>query len=683
MNIIKIFYLLTLVSSLLYAEVSSHEINQESTGLLSLEELMQITIISELSTGTKLEEKYTPASLSIITSEQIRQSGARTFYEALEQVPGLHVYPAKGFTMKQGISIRGIQTITNPHVLIMLDGVALGTGYYGSPAMLFKMPSSMIEKIEVVRGPGSAIYGADAFSGVINITSKNYDSNEAQASLGYGSFYTKEAYTYLKTEVGDLKIGLSASVLQTDGDKDRFIKEDGLKGAPTSFAPGPLETRFKTLYAHADLHYKDFDINVMATKLYDAGTSSGAAQVLDPDGSIENKTFLLDFKHENTNLFKDTTIKTNIAFTRYEVNSDYNFFPTGVFFPSPAIAKIGVKEDNYFLNTRFIYVGINKHTLSLGLGYRYSGIRGISKESNFGVGVTNPGTLENLTGTQYTFMKEDVSRNNSFIFIQDEYIISSQWRLVSGLRYDYYDDFGSTVDPRFALIWQASNDLTFKSLYGRAFRAPTFTELYLRNNRFTLGNLELDPETIDTFEVIMNYRAVIHTKLNLFYYKARNLITYVNNVGSTTRTAQNQAGINGYGGELELSYDLNEKINLSGNYSYVQALYQDTKQRVEDIAPHQIFAQIQYKPSKNWKLNTQYYYFSKRYRTHIDSRNPSDAASLVNLSLSKNDILEGLDLSIAARNLFNSDYKEPSDGKIAEDYPMQGLNLFAELRYRF
>ena len=132
-----------------------------------------------------------------------------------------------------------------------------------------------------------------------------------------------------------------------------------------------------------------------------------------------------------------------------------------------------------------------------------------------------------------------------------------------------------------------------------------------------------------------------------------------------------------------MSYDINEQVNLSGNYAYVNATYEDTKANVEDIAPHQVFTQLEYKSAEKWNINTQLFYFSERQRVATDTRDASAQASIVNLTIEKKDMLNDLDAVIAVRNLFDSDYREPSDGKIAEDYPMEGFNIYAELKYRF
>jgi len=634
------------------------------TKLYTLEELMEMTITT-IATGTPLEEKFVPGSITVITAKQMKENGARTFQQALEQVPGVHIYPGKSFAMKKGISIRGIQTNTNPHVLIMLDGISLGSANYGSPVFPFNMPTSIIEKIEIIRGPGSALYGADAFSGVINIISKKHETIENQAGARYGSFYTVEGFTQVKTEIGELKIGLAASLVDTDGDNGRRIQEDSLGSSAPSLAPGPLNSQYNTTYVHADLHYKEFDLNMMFSNTNDSGTHSWASQSLDPDGKVENETYLLDLKHTNKTWLKDTTIKTDISFTSYDILADYNVVP-GVVRVTP-----GFSEDIYAFNTRFIYSGIDNHLATFGIGYKHSSIRDITHKFNNTELPANANFID------------EVSRRNYYGFIQDEYKINDSLNLVAGLRYDDYDDFGGTTNPRISLIWQQSDDLTIKTMYGRAFRAPAFNELYLKNNALSLGNPDLDPETIDTYEVIFEYRAPLYTKLNLYYYEAQDLITYVDDPGATSKSAQNQAAINAYGLELDLSYNINEKVNLSGNYAFVHAEYDDTKRKVEDIVPHQVFAQLEYKPANDWNVNTQFFYFSKRERLETDTRDKLDADTLVNLSVTKNNLIKNLDAVVAVRNLFDSDYREPSDGKIAEDYPMEGFNIFAELTYKF
>ena len=129
---------------------------------MSFEELLN----TDIATGVPMKQKFAPAVTSILTSEEIMKNGARTLHEALEQVPGLQIDPSDLDLMSEKVSIRGIQTGFNPQVLFLMDGIPLSDLLNGHPGFVFKIPVSIIHRIEVIRGPGSALHGADAFSGV-------------------------------------------------------------------------------------------------------------------------------------------------------------------------------------------------------------------------------------------------------------------------------------------------------------------------------------------------------------------------------------------------------------------------------------------------------------------------------------------------------------------------------------
>ena len=112
---------------------------------------------------------------------------------------------------------------------------------------------------------------------------------------------------------------------------------------------------------------------------------------------------------------------------------------------------------------------------------------------------------------------------------QDEWQIADDWQLTAGVRYDDYSDFGGTVNPRVALVWDINEQITSKLLYGKAFRAPNFQEQRIQNNPVVLGNKNLNPETIHTYEWALDYRpfSSLRTAVNLYYYQINNLISAV------------------------------------------------------------------------------------------------------------------------------------------------------------
>jgi len=690
------FKLSTVVSLLLSTTLMAFELSKEDERIYTSMSLLEL-LETDIATGTPVSQKFAPAVTSIITADEIRKSGARTLHEALESVPGLHVFPSSAFVMKNNISIRGIHTSINQQVLVLFDGIRINSVFSGAPALHFTMPTSAIHRIEVIRGSGSALYGADAYSGVINVITKSWSNTTDEIGASYGSFNRWETYITKSAEVGEATIALALSLSKSDGDNDRIVTNDAqtnfdnIFGTSASLAPGSLNTEYDRLYFNADINYKNFDFNFKLQDLKDLGSQEGASQALDNDGKINNSQKIFNIKHTNKSLLKDTVIKTNLTYFFYDVFANYTLFPVGATLPfnsdgslhtftNGAFIYAGAEETSYRTNINVIYDGIEKHRINSEIGYRYEKTE-TQDIRNFGAGVVNTGTITDVTGTQFAFQPSH-KRRSYYALIQDEYNINDTLSLTSGVRYDKYNDFGSTVNPRLALVWQASNDVTVKTMYAKAFRAPSFGDLYFQNNPVNIGNPNIQPEEIDTYEITLNYSAPVHTKLNIFYYKAEDLIASVANPNGTT-TAQNSKNQNGYGLELELEYNINQDFVLRGNYSYQHSKDDDTEERVADAPAHQTFVQLQYHPNANWNVNTQYFYIGKRYRTSTDTRPALKADSLVNLTIERKNILQGLDFTLSARNLFDEDYREPSDGALPNDYPMQGRYIFGEIRYLF
>src|SRR5690606_19804105 len=216
---------------------------------LSLSQLGQVEV--SIATGNRTPLDRAPATATVITSSEIQAMGARNLNEILETVPGLHVSLSSLSRLDAVYSIRGIHTGFNPQVLLMMNGIPVQYSLQGGRPTLFRLPANGIERIEIIRGPGSAIYGADAYAGVINIITKDASSIE-RTSVGAvsGSFGQREIWAEGATEWKDISFAFSASHQQHDGDPDRIVNSDlqsaldDLLGTNASLAPGPLSTRY-------------------------------------------------------------------------------------------------------------------------------------------------------------------------------------------------------------------------------------------------------------------------------------------------------------------------------------------------------------------------------------------------------------------------------------------------------
>lgn len=298
-----------------------------------------------------------------------------------------------------------------------------------------------------------------------------------------------------------------------------------------------------------------------------------------------------------------------------------------------------------------------------------------------------------FTDTPYVTIPEK-ARENWYVFLQDAWAFAPNWELTAGIRYDKYSDFGSTTNPRLALVWQMTPDFYTKLLYGRAFRVPSFIDLYLDNTATApLGNSNLQPETIDTLELAFDYsaRKHLHLALNLFVYEWREAVRYLPEPNNPEIFMTQNAGTQkGRGFEVETRWLVTKNFSLLANYSYQKAVNENDHD--PGFAPHQTgYLRSDWLVYPKWYLNTQVNWVADRKRAFGDPRADVDDYTTVDLTLRRKNIRKGdWNFAVGVRNLFDADAREPSDGpstegiiKIPNDLPLAGRNYFLELRYSY
>ncbi len=244
----------------------------------------------------------------------------------------------------------------------------------------------------------------------------------------------------------------------------------------------------------------------------------------------------------------------------------------------------------------------------------------------------NFGVLTNVSDTPFVFLPEK-HRDNKYSFVQDVWSLANDWELTAGIRYDAYNDFGDTWNPRLALVWSARHDTTLKLLYVQAFRAPSFAEFRNQNNPVALGNDELDLEEIETFEFALDYRPAesLHLGANVFYYKWDDIIRFVQ-VGSTL-TAQNADEQTGYGFELEMEWIPTGNFSLLTNYAFQDSEDEDSNKDAGNAPHHQIYARANWEFMPNWIITPAVNFVLDRDRPPRDSRDELDDYAVVDLTL--------------------------------------------------
>ncbi len=656
-----------------------------------------------IATGTQKPLNLAPAVTSVITAEQIAKMGSTDLDQVLETVPGLHVSAQPG-GYNSIYEIRGIYSDFNPQVLLLINGMPLTNVFFGNRGQVWGgMPVQNIARVEVIRGPGSALYGADAFAGVINIITKTAaDIDGFRIGGRAGNYDTYSGWLQYGGSYNDLDIAFSFQSGQTDGQKrsidfDAQSAFDTLFGTSASLAPGPVNTGRRFIDASLDLSYQAWRMRLWYQKREHVGTGAGAAEALDPFGEGNSTRFNADLTYRNSDSFENWDLTAQLSFFDVANRSDLALFPPGSAFPdskgelnrfpSGVIGNPDVFERHYRVDLSALYTGFYDHTVRLGAGYRLEDMYKIKESKNF----SQPGLFpEPLPSGRVTDVTQTApfntphKRHIAYFIAQDEWNFARDWTLTAGVRYDHYSDFGGTWNPRVALVWQTAYNLTSKLLYGRAFRAPSFAEQFNINNPVALGNPNLDPETIDSIELAFDYQPwrTFRTKLNLYGYFYQDIIRFVA-APDATRTAQNSGNQTGYGLELETTWDVTETVRLDVNYAFQKSIDDSLNSDVGFAPTHQVYARADWRFLPQWNLDAQLNWVGDRKRAAGDGRSQVGDYTTIDLTLRGEELFHGLGLSLAIKNLLNSNTREPSTNAllIPGDLPLNGRSYYLELRY--
>lgn len=668
----------------------------------------------KIATATYKPLHLAPSVASVITAKDISNLGATSLDEILETVPGLHV--SRSFNRLNSIySIRGIHTQQNAQVLLLVNGIAFNDIVTGSRPPSFYLPVANISRIEIIRGPGSAVYGADAFAGVINVITKESDELAGAVAGGRtGSFDSHDAWLQYGGKYDNLNIAFSTEFSTTNGDDERVVSSDfqatldDTFGTAASLAPGSLETRRDILNTSLEMSLNNWALWLNSWNLNDGGTGPGGAQALDPEGRQDADQYLAKLSYFNDVFSENWGVESRLSYRKLDQKAQFTLLPpgalvpicpdgnlptsTGCTFGVPSLVTFtdgllgnpGGTLKEFSLEFAATYSGFNKHTMRVAIGGE-SDKEVVNESKNFGPGVIDgsdasidSSDMMDVTGTPNVFM-QDKSRTLYYLSAQDEWKFAPDWEVTAGIRYDHYSDFGETINPRLALVWATHYNMTTKLLYGRAFRAPSFTELYFKNNPSVIGNPSLNPETIDMIELVFDHRPTfdLHTIFNVFAYEIDDLIEFESGV------AQNARNQKGHGFEMEADWQPSNKLRLTGNLSWQHSEDKSTGESVADAPRYQAYVNSNWKFKPTLNLNAQANWVAGRKRTSLDSRPEVDDYATVDCSLRWRDDSGDLELAAAIRNLLDEKVYEPSDGTIADDFPMSGRSFSVEASYHF
>lgn len=610
-----------------------------------------------VTTATKTSQRVSdsPEAVTVITEDEIRKSGATNIPELLRSVPGVDVMEPND--SQANVSIRGFNQLFANQLLVMVDGRSIYDDFYGAvywntnPLLI-----SRIKRIEIVRGPGSVLYGANAFAGVINIITKTPAEMAAATHPGtfigavgeQSSLFSEATYS---GAARDWAYTLGAGYHSTKGlggQRPGQVKDSSR--VPIFTLDIQKRLPHASLQLSADTSDARTDLSAQ-TALNDAEAHTGSVSLSYAQDQVENPITIRGFRN----------------FVR--------------------LAAPG------------FYAASRTDTLEMQQQRKISARQGLI----YG------GSYSNVSVDSTVLGSHNYSEQLFGLYVQDEYHFTPATDLFAGIRYDHHSVYGSEVSPRLSLVHHLGREQTVRLSYGTAYRAPTFLETYLDQtvplapglNESLNGNTNLTPEKVSSIEA--GYRVDVrggYIGLNLY----DNHITDVIETAPlqfapsppfppgipTNLSYENTGSARAAGFELEGSFPVAKEIHGLANYSYENAKYGNGK--AVDLSPHnKVNLVLQSEWRSPWSAYTAIHYVgSSRYNNNnVGSPLPNRAYTTMDAGVGYRIGSEGrpLEISIAATNLLDDHHREmPDVPTTLEDAPQsapQSRTLWAMIGGKF
>lgn len=531
---------------------------------LSLEELSNVLI-----TGSTLTEKSirdVPSAVTVFTRKEINKLPVSTVEELVNLIPGFQSYRSSDFGDLPVLSIRGRRTgYTNREMLILLNGMRIDEYFAGGSNLVFaNIPLANLAQVEFIRGPGSAVYGSGAYTGVINLIT---DDATRQLDFGISDGQRLHASWQLASDTS-AQDGIRFSTFLhavSDGGDSYTV--------PDSFADGRINTRDGYESFHGQLQLwlsQDTRLQLAlaqnkADEFYIGGTV---------DDAFNRHDFTFAGLMLEQRLHWHNAVDSDLLGGFQIMEIDSSFHPVATFdigqistpmSSDPLLLKTYVKTQEWWLRWQNNWRIGHADSLQFGLEYRHPSSLETETASNYDmIQLAQGGPVINYYGnfSHTATLAEPSQQDIVGIYVQHQHYWNKHAEMIVGVRYDHYSQIGNAISPRLGIVLQPSNADSLKLLWGRAFRAPKADELYTTNNPLLQGNPDLKPETVNTYEVIWLHEwQHAQVSASYFYNRFDNAIRTV--VVGSGRTYQN-SGVSetSQGLEFELTGTAYQNVSM-------------------------------------------------------------------------------------------------------------------------
>ncbi len=559
---------------------------------LSLQELMNTPVQVAAKRDTLISES--PSSITTYSGEQLSQMGLTHLTQLLSIIPGFYAMynPVEG--NQSYLVTRGHSQKYASNILLLVNGQRLNDDYTGGISYFNRhMPLTFVKRVEIIRGPGSALYGSNAFNGVINIITQP----QANLSVAARSFEGHGASIGFHNILQEAEVSLG---IQYQADKGDSI--------PVEFDRFDLQTKTQDpreqLHLDLQLGYQNLS---WQTLYYESKREDYYLFRRLRDGTTE-----LNLSQLNTGITWHTKFNSNLsvkAYAQYQTSH------------RKSLTALALQDVTDYPNADFLFgedidyesyrVGVDIQK-NLSLNHQWdNGIEWVSSQVPNGFLRSN----YNIFGAEEYLGEVVTFKNNNERTVQDKTRViesfysqvESQWqestRSMIGVRYDHYNDTGSKWSPRIALIHAYSASTTWKIMYSEAYRAPSLGDLYDEESGLTVGSENLNPSTIESFELSFSYfvdKSLLNVVIfnnnihDLIGFRTQNNNTFLDNV-----TDSHSQGI-----EWDWTWVLSSNLKIKNQATHILDISSRSEAAdltpIEDLSPmHFGVSELHWRISKN------------------------------------------------------------------------------------
>lgn len=637
---------------------------------LNLEDLMKIEVQTVYG-ASKFLQKVTeaPSSITVITADDIQKYGYRTLADILKSVRSFVITNDRAYSY---IGVRGFSRPGdfNSLVLLMVNGHRVNDNIYNGAAIgtEFVLDIDLIDRVEIIRGPSSSLYGTNAFFAVINVVTRSGKSVEGVEVSG--ELTSLEGYkgriTYGNELQNGLQLLLSGTFYNSAGHRRLFFKEFDDPTTNNGVAENADSDEFSSFFAN--LSSKHFSLQA---------AHSGRTKRL-PTAALgtifnDNRTKTSDY-HGYVDLRYERTFENELELLA-RVYYDHFYYQARLMYNRSTTDVPFVVENRDYASANWAGTEVaisrrlfSKHKITLGGEFRDAFNQTLGNKD---------------ISPSFEYINVNPDADNKGVYIQDEFSLKKNLILNAGVRYDHYSETGGTTNPRLALIYTPAEKTTLKLLYGRAFRAPDPFELaYLPASGST--GVRIQPETVKTTEVVVErYQGDrLRFAASFFHYDGHKILSYQID-GSTGAVALGNLGhVHSVGIETEAEAKFNNGIEARVSYSVQEARKSPTDELLPNSPKHiaklNLFAPIL---TERLSAGLELQYMSDRF-TYLGDH--LEEFAVCNLTLFSKKLVKGMDLSFSVYNLFDASYADPASAfHRTSSIQQDGRTFRLKMTYRF